>query len=203
MHEMPKKEVKWIAITGVIGSGKSSVMECLRSLGHQVLDCDEIAHECLNVGEQAYLQVLEKFPPSILNRDGSIQRKALANIIFNDENAKKLLESIVHPQVLNKLNQAKALCESNLLFVEVPLLFECGWEGFFDEVWVVAASHEAIIQRLQEKRLMNLEEIQARLVTQIPLDVKVKKADFEVMNDEGLEKLSQQIRDVLKREAYE
>lgn len=203
MCEMSEKTIKWIAITGVIGSGKSSVIQLLKQENYQVLDCDEIAHDCLNIGETAYQEVLKAFPKTILNKDGSISRKVLAEIVFKDEEARRCLESIVHPQVLKKLMLAKAQCEEFFLFVEVPLLYECGWEQYFDEVWVVASEEAAILERLRVKRGMSLEQIRERLENQIPLSEKIKRADFVLMNDEGLTQLLVQIQERLKEEAYE
>ena len=199
MSDMSKKEIKWIAITGVIGSGKSSVIDYLKRCGYEVLDCDEIAHECLKVNEPSYFKVIDIFGKELIKDDLSINRSLLANLIFNNDVAKTQLEAILHPDIKRRLYLAKQASTSSVLFVEVPLLYECGWDDDFDAVWVVSSNLDTIYARCMNKRLMSVKEVEERLSKQIPLKIKESKADVLLMNNQGIEHLYQQIDEVIER----
>ena len=116
-----------IAITGSIGTGKSTVSNIIKSMGFNVIDCDKIVHH-LYEQRDIILQVKELFPNVVINNN--INRKELGRIIFNDKLAKKKLEELIHPFVRKELEQVK----DKLVFVEVPLLFESKMEDIFIKI---------------------------------------------------------------------
>lgn len=191
MYKMSEKKV--IAITGIIGSGKSTVSKLLRERGYLVLDCDQGSRECIKKGSQGYQEMLVAFSELILDTEGNIDRKKVAEIVFSNNEKKKQLESIQHPLILNWVYEQCAMSKETLIFVEVPLLFECGWEGYFNESWVVVADEEIVFKRLKQNRTMSDDEINKRLDTQMKSELKIKKADHVIINNGSLMELDQQI----------
>src|SRR5699024_5078503 len=112
---------KIIGITGGIATGKSTVTNFLIDKGYKVIDADKIAREVVEKGEIAYDEIVNYFGNNILKKDGSIDRKKLGEIIFNDQNKRTKLNSIVHPQVIKKIKENINLCSknNNILFVDI------------------------------------------------------------------------------------
>lgn len=170
-----------IAITGGIGSGKTYVANYIRSKGYIVIDTDIIARELMEKGNSNYLNIIEKFGSDILKSDGDIDRAKLRNIVFHDEKKRKHLNSITHPNIMEK-----ALDESDgasIYFVEVPLLFEENLESFFDQAWVVDCSEETQINRVLKRSNLSQEEVLDIIRCQMPREERIIKADI-VINSE-------------------
>lgn len=199
MSALSEKKVKWIAVTGTIGSGKSSVVSYLKAQNYPVVDCDKIAHQCYEKGEKAYHQMIDAFSDSILKEDGTIDRLKVAQLIFNDEMKKKTLENILHPQILEKLFKERRQCKARLMFVEVPLLFEVNWQHYFDENWLVTSDEKVIVERLKINRAMDEESIKKRIQSQMSVDEKKRLADVIIENNADLKQLHQKIDELLER----
>lgn len=180
-----------IAVTGTIGSGKSTVCAYLRELGYDVFDCDEVNRDLLEPENEGYLAVREAFPECFL--EGSLDKKALSGIVFADPEKRKILEGIMHPLILKRLYER----EDDPLFAEVPLLFEAGWDPYFDLKILVVTDEETAFQRLKERGL-SCEEIRNRLAAQMPVSEKMKRADKIIYNNDGLSKLYRIIDELLK-----
>lgn len=126
-----------IAITGGIGSGKSCIINFIKELGYPVFSCDEIYKEVIR--EPAYiLEVSTRFPDCVKN--GEVDRRTLANLVFSDSKKREELNEIAHPLIMARLMQKMDECASVFSFAEVPLLFEGNFENLFDEVLVVNRS---------------------------------------------------------------
>ena len=173
------KEIRRIAITGSIGSGKSVACEYLRSKGYDVFDCDAENAELLKKGEEGYNAIKEVFPECII--DGKLDKKVLSEIVFNDEEKKKILEMIMHPLILNRLNERKDFP----LFAEVPLLFEVDWDNYFDTNLLIVTDLDIVVDRLIE-RGMSKQDILTRLENQMPIEEKIKRADKIIYNNGSL-----------------
>ena len=169
-----------IAITGTIGSGKTEACNYLLSKGYDVFDCDKVNSDLLNA--KAYALLSDHFPQCF---DGEVlDRKKLSNIVFNDSNSKELLESIMHPLILEQLKQRK----DDPLFAEVPLLFESGWDKYFDESILIVCDEDVAIERLKNR---GIDEKQAkmRISNQMPVQEKIKKATRIIYNNGSLDEL--------------
>lgn len=191
-----KHQTKIFGLTGNIGTGKSTVAWMFEELGIPVLDTDEIAHKVIAPKSAAWKRIFERYGKVVLLADDIIDRKRLAQIIFGDRTERKFLESVIHPHVKDEVrHRSMDLAKKGhpFVIVEVPLLFEAGWEKDFDAVIVVRCSTEQEIKRCHEKFAMDREEVFLRLAAQLPLTQKIEKADAVIDNDGLLEETKVQV----------
>lgn len=180
-----------IAVSGSIGSGKSTVAAYIRDKGYDVFDCDEVNRRLLEKGEEGYREV-EKAFPMCFDENGLDKRK-LSAIVFADEKEKEKLESILHPLILKRLFERK----DDPLFAEVPLLFEAGWDKYFDLNLLVVTDEDLLIERLILRGLSKDEAI-ARLGSQMSAEEKIKRADKIIYNNGSLDDLYRLVDDWLE-----
>jgi len=171
-----------IAVVGGIGSGKSEVMKIVAQMGVATLSADEINSRLLSTPDYIS-KVARRFPSAVQN--GEIVRKTLADLIFKDENARRALNSLAHPLILDAIKSD----ERSPLVVEVPLLFESGAEKSFDKIVFVETPLESRIARLKSSRGMTEEEVLARIRAQVDEKRYFEIADFVIRNDSGLDDL--------------
>lgn len=191
--------MKKIGLTGVMGAGKSSVIEMLKKYRITVLDCDKINAVLLQKGNRGYMAMLNAFSTALCSEDGEINKQKMSDIIFCDEASREKAEQLLHPliqqSIMEELIKHK---DESLVVVEVPLLFEVAWESFFDEVWVVACDEALLLKRLREYRKISEEEAQRRLQHQLSQEEKIAKADVIIYNNADKANLKQQIYDILR-----
>lgn len=177
-----------IGLTGGIASGKTTVATILQELGAEVLDADEVAKKIVQKGKPAYKEIINTFGRKVLTSDGDLNRKLLGKIVFNDEEKRKKLESIIHPRVkeyfLEEIQRIKEKDPQKIIVLDVPLLLESGMETLVDEVWVVAVSEELQIKRIELRDRIGRQEALKRIKAQMPLKEKLKYAD-RIINAEG------------------
>ena len=176
-----------IAITGTIGSGKTTVCEYIKDLGIPVFSCDQAALELSQPQTAVYKKMALRFPQTIQN-NGEIDRRLLAELVFQNKQARHDLEAILHPAILEKM-EAQAACTEGLFLAEVPTLYESGWEQYFDAVLLVCVSQKKRIERLRVNRKMSVEQIQQRQATQWTEMQKRSKATWIIENDGTLDDL--------------
>lgn len=192
----------WIGLTGSMGSGKSAVALILKELGFPVLDADVEAHAALGPNTPGLREVARVFGPGLLNGDGSLNRKALGQIVFANPQKLLQLEGIVHPIVQKNVQaERKKLAAAGAVaaFYDVPLLFEKKLESQFDKVVVVTAELEQMVERVRARSALSREDFLQRLQSQIPLAEKVKRADVVIKNAGTLEDLRVEVRAALKK----
>ena len=171
-----------IALTGGIGAGKSLVAQYFSELGARVVDADQLARVAIARGSDGFDEVLLRFGESIL-RDGDIDRKALAEIVFADASARADLEAIIHPRVRELFNNVVAdLAPDETLIYEIPLLVESNSAANFDLVITVEADLEIRKERLR-KRGMFISEIERRIAAQASREERQAQADHVIIND--------------------
>ena len=183
-----------IGLTGGIGSGKSSAAHFFAERGAVVVDADVLAHAATAPGGAAHPAVIERFGPGIVAPDGSIDRGALADVVFADPAARTDLEALVHPAVLEAIDRrltAEAATDS-VVVVVVPLLVEVGWDGA-DAVVVVDCPEEVAIRRLVEERGMDEADVRRRLAAQADRATRLARADHVLTNDGTLDDLRRQV----------
>lgn len=160
-----------IGLTGTIGSGKSTVSSYLSKLGALVLDADIIAREVVEPKTQGLERIMQLFGNAAINADGTLNRKAVAKIIFDDAEKRQALNDIIHPLVLQTLMQRSQaeLCGVNarLIFWDVPLLIEAGWVKYVDSVWLVTAPEDIRLARIIKRDACTAEQAQRRIQAQM------------------------------------
>ncbi|MBQ8685147.1 MAG: dephospho-CoA kinase [Clostridia bacterium] len=192
--------MKKIAITGGIGSGKSTVSKWISEAGYPVFSCDAIYAETVN--EPAYIETLSKvFPTAVV--DGKIDKKRLASIVFSDKEARDRLHAIAHPLVMQRLDEQMSDCQANSVFAEVPLLYEGGFEKRFDEIIVVIRERSARLQTVCERDTLDIREATARMSAQYDYDKDergvLKKSNVRILvNDNDLSALKKKVLKILE-----
>ena len=136
---------KRIAITGGIGSGKSAVSKIIKGIGYTVFSCDEIYKEIFT--QDDYVKSVDLLFDGVV-KNGVIDKKALGTLIFADEKARKKLDDLSHPKIMSSLMESMQGVEADVVFAEVPLLFECGYEQCFDEIIVVLRDKQARVDAI-------------------------------------------------------
>lgn len=175
---------KVIAITGSIGAGKSLVGELLRERGYTVIDTDEIVHDLFENSAELRQAIIERFGETATTK-GQLDRIKLGALVFDDAVARKDLERIVHPAVLNACDRIlDQLPSESIVFMLVPLLFEAGLEQRYKEVWTVTANEATLRERLRQNRGLTDDQIDKRLAVQMPQQEKARRS-HRVINNSG------------------
>jgi dephospho-CoA kinase len=173
-----------VGLTGGIAAGKSSVAELWRAKGAAVIDSDALARRALEPGTPTYAATVEKFGREILNADGTVNRRALGEIVFGDERRRQELNAIVHPAVREMWAKELAAlpADTEVAVAAIPLLFEVGAENEFDCTVAVGCSEPTQLARLRD---IGLDETQARarIRAQWPVQQKLDRADYVIWND--------------------
>lgn len=198
-HQQAPKRPLAIGVTGGVGSGKSLVCQQLRKLGVPVQSADQLAKQAVEPGTRAYDQIVQHFGRQVLASDGSIDRPKLRRIIIRDDNARKALESFVHPEVFEQMTsfiKQAGKQGAPMAAVEVPLLFETGMQSFFDYVVMVSSKRENRIQRIMERDSTARDEAEALMKTQMPESEKRRLADFVIENNGGTPDLIKEVERV-------
>ena len=181
-----------IAITGSIGTGKSTVCNIIKSMGFEVVDCDKIVHRLYE--ELSIISQIEKlFPSAVFNN--KINRKELGRIIFNDKKSKQDLEELIHPYVRKELEKI----QGKMVFVEVPLLFESKMEDIFNVVICVACDEKYQLQRVMERN--NLDETSAMKIinSQMTMQSKIELSDYVIYNNENINNLIKDTKELINK----
>nr|WP_320146073.1 dephospho-CoA kinase [uncultured Anaeromusa sp.] len=178
--------MKWIGLTGGIGSGKSFVASLLKKMGATIIDADHLAREVVKPGTPGYRAVATAFGAGIILPSGEFDRRKLGAIVFADDSARKKLENILHPRILARAaEEAQAAAAKGELAVvfDVPLLFETGWQVRMDEVWVVFVAEKVQLERLCARDGMTADEGKHRISLQGDLSEKAAQADVCIDNN--------------------
>ena len=188
--------LKWYGLTGGIATGKSTVARLLQGRGFPVIDADQIAHQLTEKNQPGYNQIVKDFGRGILDADQNIDRKKLAQIIFNNSTEKDKLESILHPLIQQKVQSLKSDYKAKnflMCFYDVPLLFEKKIETQFDAVILVYAQPEVQLQRLMARNQLTRAEAESRIKNQSPMPDKIKKSHFCLDNSTDVDDLETQV----------
>ena len=188
------KQNKKIAVTGGIGSGKTLFCNILKSLGYDVFSCDDIYADLLQ--EEAYLSLLIKNFPDCFS-DGKLNKKILSERIFKNREDKKTLESFAHPLILQRL--LKKMEDKEIVFAEVPLLFEGGYEELFDCVIALVRNKEDRIEAVKKRSRLTEAEILNRMENQIDPALLFDKNCIIVENNGTVEELKEKTIKILSK----
>ena len=187
---------KIIGITGGIASGKSTVSSYLRELGQIVIDADEVVHDLQKKGGALYQVLVGWLGTEILQADGELDRKKLAALLFASNERLAKSADLQNPIIRKELEKRRdrALQDNELVFLDIPLLYEQGYEDWCNQVWLIYVDRETQIQRLMARNQLTKEEAQLRISRQMPLEEKRDLADLVLKNTGDLETLKSQIK---------
>ena len=191
-----------VALTGGIATGKSHCLARFAALGAPVVDADELAHAAVAPGTAGLAAIVARFGSSILNADRSLDRDALARLVFADAMARRDLEQIVHPLVYAAIERwfvDLAAGTASLGIADIPLLFETKREGDFDVVIVAACRAEQQLDRLIHRRGYSETDARRRIEAQAPIETKIARADYVVDTSGSVERTDAQVGDVWRK----
>lgn len=173
-----------IGITGGIASGKSTVTDYLRKRGYSVIDADQVVHQLQEKGGKLYQVLVAEFGTSILAKNGELDRKQLARLVFEQagvrERLSQLQNQVIRQTLLAKRDQLAQ--EEEVLFMDIPLLFELGYEEEVSEVWLLVLAPELQLERLMERNQLDQEAAKQRIAVQMPLEEKKKRTPYQIEN---------------------
>ena len=185
-----------VGLTGGIGAGKSTVADMFSKLGAVVIRSDELARQVIEPNTPGFQKVLSRFGNQILQENGSIDRQKLAQIVFNDKNALKDLEDIIHPLVRGKTNELiDSQTQETIVVNEVPLLLEKNMNSLYDFLVIVVSSEKNRLNRLL-KRGISEEEAKKRILLQVSDEQRKSAADFLISNDGTIDQLQADVAKV-------
>lgn len=191
-----------IGLTGGIGSGKSTVAKWFKKKGVPVLDADKTVHSLLKSDSLVITKLAHEFGSEILDEKEQIIRSKLGVRVFSDKDARKRLERIVHPRVVERMNETQAMLRNtgaDVCVWDVPLLFEAGFEKYVDQVWVVWIPRDLQILRVLERDKLSSQEVEARIEAQGSLDHKRKRADVVIDNSGNESETTAQLEEAWRR----
>lgn len=183
-----------IAVTGGIGSGKSTVCDIINAQGFIVFSCDKVYAELLD-GANLTAKIVEEFGEKILT-DGKIDRRKLSDCVFNDSVKLEKLNSITHTEIFNEIF-SRAEKEEGIVFVEVPLLFEGNYQNLFDGVVVVLRKAEDRILSVVARDGLSHSDVEKRIKKQYNYDFYDFAMYYVIHNDGNIDDLEQSIRQIL------
>jgi len=189
-----------IGLTGGIGSGKSTVSKMLAELGAPIIDADKVAQSTYAPGAGAYKEVIAAFGQGIVAADGTIDRTRLGPIVFADPAQLKRLTDVVWPRTLERMRELTAEMrtkgEKLPIVIEAAILIEANWMPIFDEIWLVTASRDRVIARVERDRGMKPEQTEARIKAQLPDQERQRYAKLIIRNEGTIEDLRAEVKRV-------
>lgn len=197
--------MKVIGITGGIGSGKSTVSSYLKEKDYVIMDLDQYSRRVTEKGSPALDEIAEAFGRDMITEDGELDRKKMASVVFSDAEAKNRLERIVtdrvYEMVVSEIERYRASGKYDIIFMDAPILFEAGAEKLVDFVWFVTAMKDIRIRRVMERDGVSAEDVEARMASQMPEEVKAGRSDEIIDNSGGITELTEKIGELLDKYA--
>jgi dephospho-CoA kinase len=189
-------QMKRIALTGGMGTGKSHVRAVFAALGVPTIDADTLARDVVAHGTPGFEAVVGKFGRGILNADGDLDRRALGAMVFADPAKRHDLEAILHPAIKGAIDQwFTALDQTAQPFAiaDIPLLYEVGLDKEYDAVIVTACTPQNQVKRIMARDNLDAKEVQGRLEAQLPIEEKVKRAHYVIDTNGSLVQTNAQV----------
>ncbi len=181
-----------IGLTGGIASGKSAVADALRKIGACILDADRLAHELSAPGGMLFNVYVEHFGKIAVTGTGVLNRKAIGEIIFRNPLEREWIDRTSHPILLNELKRRVEACRiagRGIVILDVPLLFEAGWDYLCDEIWVVSVPMEIQLDRLVKRDKLTRKQAADRISAQMSLEEKCSRGDFVLDNSGSIKNI--------------
>ena len=204
MHS--RRGTRRIALTGGIATGKSHVRAEFERLGIPTVDADLLARKAVEPGSPGLAAVVARFGTAIIDASGALDRRRMADIVFKDTQARQDLEAIVHPIVRRATEDWFASVDASrhpFAIADIPLLFETGRDGEFDVIIVTACEPDTQMKRVMTRDSLSNDEAHRRIMAQLPLAEKVRRATYVIRTDGTFAETSAQVADVYRRLHHE
>ena len=185
-----------IALTGGIGSGKSTVTNYLRALGATVLDADEYSHQITAKGEPTLEKISQVFGQKVLKKDGGLDRAALRQLVFTDNTARANLEAILHPEIRRRMHIAEEQVETPYCVFSIPLVIETNRTRHFDRILVVETTEKIRRERIIDRSNLDAKHIAAIFAAQASDEERRQVADDLIVNDGSLQTLAARVKEI-------
>jgi dephospho-CoA kinase len=195
----PGPRVRRISLTGGIATGKSHIRARFEALGVPTIDADVLAREAVAPGTPGLAAVVERFGRDILDAHGALDRQKMAKLVFADPDARRALEAIIHPEVRLATDRWFASLDPHqhpYAIADIPLFYEVGREGDFDAVIVAACDSEMQLRRVMKRDGISEAEARQRLAVQLPIDEKVRRANYVIRTDGTFADTERQIQEI-------
>ena len=181
-----------VGLTGGIASGKSEAAKYLESLGAHCVDADAISHFLTGRDGPLLTDIRREFGDGVFNEDGTLDRQALADIVFSDDDKRRTLDAITHPSIqkamLDEVEDAEKAGEK-IIFLNVPLLFETGMDALCDETWLISTQKDLQMTRLMQRDGFDEKQAQSRVRSQMSVEDKEQRASVVIDNNRSIEKM--------------
>jgi len=183
-----------IGLTGSIGTGKTTTANIFKELGAVIIDADEIAKGIVKPQSLAWQEIINTFGNIVCNSDLTINRQYLGELIFNDTASRERLNQITHPLILEEINKQIQAQNNKIIIIDAPLLIEAGVHWIVDKIIVVITTRDTQIKRLKLRNFLSDLQIEARRDSQLPLEIKIERADYIVDNNGNILETTKQIK---------
>ena len=191
-----------VALTGGIATGKSHVRAAFDRLDVPTIDSDTLARHAVAAGSAGLKAVVQRFGAEVLDASGALDRRKLGDIVFADPEARRALEAIVHPEVRMATERWFASLDATrhtYAIADIPLLYEVGRDADFEAVIVAACDPAAQLRRVMDRDALSEDEARRRIEAQMPIDDKMRRADYVIRTDGTLEDTGRQVGGVFAR----
>ncbi len=191
-------DAHYFGLTGGVASGKSTVAEMFRVLGARVIEADQIGHEVIVAGQPAFRELVARFGTEFLGSDGEFDRRRLGNLVFADPEKLSALNAIVHPRIIQRVEDLAARYHAEdprggVILVDAALIFEAGIGGRFKKLLVAWCRPEQQLARLIAKTDLPMADAQRRIASQLPIEEKLRRTDFLIDCSGSLEETRRQV----------
>ncbi|MGD2140014.1 MAG: dephospho-CoA kinase [Burkholderiales bacterium] len=183
-----------VALTGGIGSGKTTISDLFAEFGVEIIDTDEIARALTGKAQPAVRDIADKFGPEIIDSDGSLNRDRMRELVFSDPQARETLQNILHPLIRAEVQRRLAASTAPYALVVVPLLVESRGYGFANRIVVVDCSEEQQIERVAHRSGLQQEQIREIIASQASRSERLAVANDVIHNDGAISALRSQVQ---------
>lgn len=191
-----------LGLTGGIATGKSTADNFFLENNIPVVDTDKIAHDLMEPDQASYLAIVNYFGKDILNNNQEIDRKKLGQIVFSDRNQLAKLNELTHPLIYQETQRQLdefVKQKQSLIVMDVPLLFESGFDALADQTLIVSADPEVQLQRLMDRNNLTKTDAMNRINSQMSLQEKEQKANYVIYNNSSRDELNRQLQELVKK----
>ncbi len=195
-------DVRRVGLTGGIATGKSYVRSRFEALSVPTIDADVLARDAVAPGSTGLAAVVKRFGPGVLDSSGGLDRRTLAAIVFADPEARRALEAIIHPVVRTQADawfRGLDPARHPFALADIPLLFETGGNHDYDAVIVTACDPEEQVRRIVARDHVTDAEARQRVAAQLPIEEKVRRADYVIRTDGTHEETDRQVREIFNQ----